>query len=112
MRNCRVKRDCLLKGECLRNNVIYQATVKRVNKYNIEESNTFREESFKTGVPLTIVFHLLLKHLSLVIKKNLHILYLDIQVRKVYTQEPFVAFRTGRNLSSYLVRAKGKGQRM
>jgi hypothetical protein len=64
-------------------------------------------------VPLTIVFHPLLKHFGLVIKKKylskykiLHILYLDTEARKVFTPEPFTAFRTSRNLGSYLVRAK------
>ena len=45
-------------------------------------------------------------HFGLVIKKNLHILYLDTEARKVFTPEPFTAFRTSRNLRSYLVRAK------
>ena len=79
---------------------------KRVNEYNIEKSDTFRKENFKTEVPLTIVFRPLLKHFGLVIMKNLHILYLDIQARKVYTPEPFLAFRTSRKLRSYLARAK------
>ena len=56
-------------------------------------------------MPLTIAFHPLLKHFGLVIKKYLHILYLDI-ARKVFTPEPFTAFSTNRNLRSYLVRAK------
>jgi hypothetical protein len=56
-------------------------------------------------VSLTIAFHPLLKHFGLVIKKYLHILYLDI-ARKVFTPEPFTAFSTNRNLRSYLVRAK------
>ena len=82
---------------------------KRVKEYNIEESNRLREESCKTGVPLTIVFHPMLKHFGLVIKKKylskykiLHILYLDTEARKVFTPEPFTAFRTSRNLGSYI----------
>jgi hypothetical protein len=35
-----------------------------------------------------------------------HILYLDTEARKVFTPESFTAFRTSRNLRSYLVRAK------
>jgi hypothetical protein len=79
---------------------------KRVKEYNIEESNALREECCKTGVPLSIAFHPLLKNFGLVIKKNVHILYLDIEARNVFTPEPFTAFRTSRNLRSYLVRAK------
>ena len=76
-----------------------------VREYNIPESNT-SVKLCKTGVPLTITFHPLLKHSSLVIKKNLHTLYLDAEGRKVFTPEPFMAFRTSCNLKNYLVKAK------
>ena len=36
----------------------------------------------------------------------MYILYLDTEARKVFTPEAFIAFRTGRNLKNYLVRAK------
>ena len=52
-------------------------------------------------MPLTIAFHPLLKHFGLVIKKHLHILYLDTETRKVFTPEPYTAYYI-----SYLVRAK------
>ena len=63
-------------------------------------------KSCKRGVPFTISFHPSLKHSGLVIKKNLYILYLDTEARKVFTPEPFIAFSTGRNLKNYLVREK------
>ena len=40
------------------------------------------------------------------IKKNLHILYLDPEARKVFTPEPFITFRTSRSLKKLLVKAK------
>ena len=36
----------------------------------------------------------------------MHLLYLDSEDKTVFSPEPFVAFKTGRNLKSYLVRAK------
>jgi hypothetical protein len=48
----------------------------------------------KIGVPLTITFHPLLKDFG-------------PEAQKVFSPGPFVAFiKTGRNLKSYLVRAK------
>ena len=43
-----------------------------------------------TGVPITIA---LLKHSSLVIKKNVHILHLDTEAWKVFTPKSFIALR-------------------
>ena len=54
-------------------------------------------------MPFAITFHALLKHSSLVIKKNLHFLYLDIEARKVFAPEQFIAFRTSCDLKNYLV---------
>ena len=74
--------------------------LRRVREYNIKESNTLAKPC-KTGVPFTITFPPLLRHASLIIKKNLHILYLDADAREVFTPEPFMAFRTSRNLKNY-----------
>ena len=57
-------------------------------------------------MPLTIAFHPLVKHSSLVIKKNLHIFYLDPEACKAFIPEPFIAFRTSSSLKNYLVKAK------
>jgi hypothetical protein len=60
----------------------------------------------KIRVPLTITFHPLLKDVGLIIRKYIHLLYMDLEAQKVFSPGPFVAFKTGRNLKSYLVRAK------
>ena len=46
------------------------------------------------------------KNLSQVIRKNLQLLYVDEQVKKVFSPALFVSFRSTRNLKSYLVRSK------
>ena len=78
---------------------------RRVREYNILERSTL-VKSCKIGVRLTITSHPLLKHSTLVIKKNLHILYSETEGRKVFTSKPFIAFSTSHNLKNYLVKAK------
>ena len=41
-----------------------------------------------------------------VITKNLQLLYVDEEVKKVFSPAPFVSFKSTRNLKSYLVRSK------
>ena len=58
------------------------------------------------GKPLVVTYHPLLKPLSAIIAKNLSILHVDKEVKKVFTSPPMVSLRSARKLSSYLVRAK------
>ena len=41
-----------------------------------------------------------------VILKYLHLLYMDNEVKRVFTPTPMISFRSSRKLSSYLVRSK------
>ena len=41
-----------------------------------------------------------------VILKYLDLLYMDNEVKRVFTPTPMISFRSSRNLSSYLVRSK------
>ena len=58
------------------------------------------------GIPLVVTNHLLLKSLSKITSKNLYLLHIDEEVKRVFTPRPMVQFRHSRKLSSYLVRAK------
>ena len=60
----------------------------------------------RKGIPLVVTYHPLLKSLSAIIDKNLSILHMDKEVKKVFTPRPMVSFRSARKLNSYLVRAK------
>ena len=55
---------------------------------------------------LVVMYHPLLKSLSAIIDKNLRILHMDKEVKKVFTPRPMVSFRSAHKLNSYLVRAK------
>ena len=48
----------------------------------------------------------MLKSLSKIISKNLHMVYMDEEVKRVFTPGTMISFRSSRKLSSYLVRAK------
>ena len=58
------------------------------------------------GVPLVLTYNPLLKSADYILKKYLDILYLDEEVKKVFSPGPMVSYRSPRKLRSYLVRAK------
>ena len=58
------------------------------------------------GIPLVVTYHPLLKSLSAIIAKNLSILHMDKEVKKVFTLPPMVSFCSARKLNGYLVRTK------
>ena len=55
---------------------------------------------------MVVTYHPGLKNIDQIINRNLHLLYMDQEVKKVFTPKPMVSFRSGRKLVSYLVRAK------
>ena len=58
------------------------------------------------GVPFVLTYHPLLKKINCINRKHVHLLYISEEVKKVFQPGPMVSFRSPRNLSSYLVRAK------
>ena len=76
----------------------------RVFQLNVKKSND-KNHNMK-GILLVVTYHPLLKFLSAVIDTNLIILYMDKDVKKVFTPRPMVSFCTAHKLSCYLVRAK------
>ena len=45
------------------------------------------------GIPLAITYNPAFRNLSMTLQKNFNILYLDAEVRAVFTSSPFVAYR-------------------
>ena len=74
----------------------------------VKFSNERRQSKRKDdkGVPFVVTFHPLLKKLGAIIHRNLYLLYMNEEVKKVFTPGPMVSFRSPRKISSYLVRAK------
>ena len=60
----------------------------------------------KKGVSFVITYHPLLNTLSSIIYKKLYLLYMNQQLKNVFTPGLTVSFRYARKISSYLVRAK------
>ena len=57
-------------------------------------------------VPFVLTYHPLLKKANCIIRKHIHLLCANEEVKKVFQPGPMVSFQSSRNLSSYLVRAK------
>ena len=73
-------------------------------KFNIKETN--RKNKSQNGVPSVVTYHPLLNSLYGFIRKNLYLLNMNQKVKEVFSSQPMVSFRSTRNLSSNLVRAK------
>ena len=58
------------------------------------------------AVLFVMTYHPKLKSMKKVILKYLDLLYMNNEVKRVFTPKPMISFRSARKLSSYLVRAK------
>ena len=58
------------------------------------------------GVSLVLTYHPLLKKVNCIIRKKINLLHMNEEVKNVFQLGPVVSFRSPRNSSSYLVRAK------
>ena len=67
---------------------------------------TKRNKKEKKGGPFAITYHPSLKNRKRIINQNLYILYMNEEVKNVFTPAPVIFFRSARKISSYLVRAK------
>ena len=77
-----------------------------MDKVKFKRQRSARKEGITKGVPLVITYHPLLKSVGNIIRNHLYILYMDKEVKKVFSPAPMVSFKSARKLSSYLVRAK------
>ena len=67
---------------------------------------TRKSKSEKKWVPIVITYRLSLKDIERIINQNLHILYMNEEIKSVFTPTPTISFHSVRKLSSYLVRKK------
>ena len=73
------------------NNVIE----KEMKKVKFSKVSSTRKDNPK-GVPLVVTYHPGLKNINQIINKNVHLLYMDQEVKKVFTPKPMVSFRSAR----------------
>ena len=76
-----------------------------MNKVKFFKILSGRKDNTK-GVPLVVIYHPGLKNIDKIINRNLQLLYMDQEVKKVFTPKLMVSFRNTTKPSSYLVRAK------
>ena len=69
----------------------------------IFSGNSGKSSNKSKGVPFVLAYHPLLKKVNYIIRKHV---YMNDEFKKVFQPGPMVSFRSPRNLSSYLVRAK------
>ena len=85
---------------------------RRYPEYNIDkESACFSKKGQKSkkveeGLLFVATYHPLLNKLSSIIHKNLYLLYMNQKVKNVFTPGPVESYKSVREISSYLVRAK------
>ena len=65
-----------------------------------------KSKKVEKGVPSVVTYHPLLNKLSSIIHRNLYLLYMNQEVKNVFTPGPIVSYRSAIKISSYLVRAK------
>ena len=58
------------------------------------------------AVPFVMTYHPKLKSMKKLVLKYLDLLYMDNEVKRVFSPKSMISFRSVRKLSSYLVRAK------
>ena len=71
-----------------------------------QNRNTQKKSKVCKGVPFVMMYHLMFKSIGKVINKNLNLLYMDNEVKKVFTPWPMISFGSARKLNSYIVRVK------
>ena len=72
----------------------------------IFNGNSGKSSNKSKSVPFVLTYHPLLKKVNYIIKKHIHLLYMNNEVKKVFQPGPMVLFGSPRNLNSYLVRNK------
>ena len=65
-----------------------------------------KSKKAEKGAPFVVTYLPLLSKLSSIIHRNLYLLYMNQEVKNVFTPGPIVSYRSARKISSYLVRAK------
>ena len=76
------------------------------SKVKLSGQRVFYRTKVEKGVPLVVTYHPLLKTTGKIIHDNLYLLYMNEELKHLFTSGPMVSFRSSRKISSYLVRAK------
>ena len=82
---------------------VVKSQMERV-KFRVSDTPTNSKQAL--GVPFVVTYHPKLNCISSIIRRLLSILYVDKDVKTLFSPMPMVSFRGARKFNSYLVRAK------
>ena len=68
--------------------------------------NVVRQRDPRKGVPFVLTYQPLFKSISKIINKNLNLLYMDNEVKKLFTPIRMISFRNARKTNNNMIRAK------
>ena len=69
-----------------------------MDKVKFKPQTIQRREGMIKGVPLVITYHPLLKSVGKIIQNHLYLLYIDNEIKKVFSSAPMVSFKMLVNL--------------
>ena len=78
---------------------------KEMKKFHFSKEGQ-KSKKVEKGVQFLPNYHPLLNKLSSIRHKNLYLLYMNQEVKNIFTPGPIVSYRSARKISSCLVRAK------
>ena len=82
---------------------LISAEMNKVKSSNIKGRSNSKTQK---GMPFVVTYHRLLKSLSSIVYNNICLLYIDQEVKRTFTPQTMVCYRSARKLRSCLVRAK------
>ena len=100
------KHSLNLRSWCLKRGYPEKIINTEVSKLKFNVDNKRSNNRQKKRVPFVVTFHQKLKFLQNIINKHVLLLYINDEVKRVFTPKPMVSFRSSCKISSYLVRAK------
>ena len=71
-------------------------------RFRLPLEDDIKQNKKENGIPLVVTYNLTFKNLSTIPQKNFDILYSDVEIRMVFAPSLFVAYRSARNLESFL----------
>ena len=96
-----------LKGWFLRRGYLQRIAEEQMDgELRLSLKHDTQQNKIESGIPLVVTYNPPFRNLSTTLQKNFNILYSDVEVRMVFTRSPFVAYKSARNLQSFLIRSK------
>ena len=78
---------------------------REIGRVKFGEKKQNRNKSAK-GISFAVTYHLMLESPCKIPQNNVHLMYINKEVRRTFNPRPIICFKTPRKICSYLVRAK------